>query len=557
MKDILINYPIKILQQELINIRTSYRLEKKRIIEILKEMKSIKKLTKEELIDLLIKYNYDISKLPKLEDLIKPKKERKPRAKKEPKPKEKEINNIFKDIPKIDDVFKDIDKKDKYKISSKSYKYTDKDKQVLKDIIKKMYEIIDKYDVIKKDLLFIKDEIINLAKLNNEEIDDKYINYNEFIDKYLLSKLNTTLSKLELDNFDIVNSTFNDIIRTIVDSYYISRALIYNKFDLVVYNNLMNDKFDIEDEKKSLNNRIEQEIKKQEELKKYKEEKIKEQEELQKRKEELEKIREEYILKKEEENKKKTYEFKIIFDKIDDNFQSIQRLELARDIDEIKNLEKRLEDNPALRSVRKDIINKYDRFKEYKERNDNNYINISNNINQYYEMSKNKFNYLYSYFFRTYRKIIVNLFVVKKILRGRDIDYSYNDEFNDYVLKIMDYEITSGSTTSNQSSYNTFIEKAIVPLTISLVFQEIEKLISNYLKQDKYDDINEYYINNKFSFVPGIKLYEKFINAFNEEYNTEDFMDELKYKNKFYYIIKFNIKTEDEINNMFKKSKKK
>ncbi len=31
MKDILINYPIKILQQELINIRTSYRLEKKRI----------------------------------------------------------------------------------------------------------------------------------------------------------------------------------------------------------------------------------------------------------------------------------------------------------------------------------------------------------------------------------------------------------------------------------------------------------------------------------------------------------------------------------------------
>jgi hypothetical protein len=555
MKDILINYPIKILQQELINIRTSYRLEKKRIIEILKDMKSIKKLTKEELIELLIKYNYDISKLPKLEDLIKPKKEPKPRAKKEPKPKEKEINNIFKDIPKIDDVFKDIDKKDKYRISSKSYKYTDKDKQVLKDIIKKMYEIIDKYDVIKKDLLFIKDDIINLAKLENETIDDKYINYNEFIDKYLLSKLNTTLSKLELDNFDIVNSTFNNIINNTIDSYYTSRALIYNKFDLVVYNNLMNDKFDIEDEKKSLNNRIEQEIKKQEELKKYKEEKIKEQEELQKRKEELEKIREEYILKKEEENKKKTYEFKIIFDKIDDNFQSIQRLELARDIDEIKNLEKRLEDNPALRSVRKDIINKYDRFKEYKERNDNNYINISNNINQYYEMSKNKFNYLYSYYFRTYRKIIVNLFVVKKNLQ-RDIDYSYNDEFNDYVLKIIDYINMSGSTSSNTFIFSNDIEKKITPRTIDLVFQEIEKLISNYLKQDKYDDINEYYINNKFSFVPGIKLYEKFINAFNEEYNTDDFMNELKYKNKFFYIRKFNIKTEDEINNMFKKSKK-
>ena len=159
MKDILINYPIKILQQELINIRTSYRLEKKRIIEILKDMKSIKKLTKEELIELLIKYNYDISKLTKLEDLIKPKKERKPRAKKEPTPKQKEINDVFKDIPKLDDVFKDIDKKDKYKYlyDKKTYKYTDKDKQVLKDIIKKMYEIIDKYDVINKDLLFIKD----------------------------------------------------------------------------------------------------------------------------------------------------------------------------------------------------------------------------------------------------------------------------------------------------------------------------------------------------------------------------------------------------------------
>jgi len=82
MKDILINYPIKFLQQELINVRTGYRLEKKRITEILKTMKSIKKLEKEQIIDLLIKHNYDISKLPKLEDLEKPKK---PRA----KPKEK------------------------------------------------------------------------------------------------------------------------------------------------------------------------------------------------------------------------------------------------------------------------------------------------------------------------------------------------------------------------------------------------------------------------------------------------------------------------------------
>ncbi|NBN87859.1 MAG: hypothetical protein EBV32_02055 [Proteobacteria bacterium] len=98
MKDILINYPIKFLQQELINVRTGYRLEKKRITEILKSMKSIKKLEKEQIIDLLIKYNYDISKLPKLEDLEKPKKpraepkEKKPRG--QPKAK-KEIEPVI------------------------------------------------------------------------------------------------------------------------------------------------------------------------------------------------------------------------------------------------------------------------------------------------------------------------------------------------------------------------------------------------------------------------------------------------------------------------------
>ena len=68
MKEILIKYPIKILQTELINIRTNFRLAKKKIIEILKNMKSIKKLSKEQLIDLLIEYNYDINKLPKLEE---------------------------------------------------------------------------------------------------------------------------------------------------------------------------------------------------------------------------------------------------------------------------------------------------------------------------------------------------------------------------------------------------------------------------------------------------------------------------------------------------------
>jgi len=175
-------------------------------------------------------------------------------------PEKKEINNIFKDIPKLDDVYKQIDKKDKYKApySNIIYKYTDKDKKQLKDIIKKMYEIIDKYDVIKKDLLFIKDDIIKLAELEKERIDNKYINYNDFIDKYLLRKLEVALLKLEIDKYDIFTGTnsFNDIIRDIIDSYYISREVIYREFDNVVLNNLINDKFNIEDTKEKINRYI-------------------------------------------------------------------------------------------------------------------------------------------------------------------------------------------------------------------------------------------------------------------------------------------------------------
>lgn len=65
MKEILIKYPIQILKKELINVRTGYRLEKKKIVEILKELKVINKLNKDQIIELLIKHNYDINKLPK------------------------------------------------------------------------------------------------------------------------------------------------------------------------------------------------------------------------------------------------------------------------------------------------------------------------------------------------------------------------------------------------------------------------------------------------------------------------------------------------------------
>jgi hypothetical protein len=182
----------------------------------------------------------------------------------------KEINKIFKDIPKLEDVFKEIDKKNKY---------TDKDKQVLKNIIKKIYEIIDKYDIIKKDLLFIKDDIIKYAKLEKEIIDKKYINYNDFIDEYLLLKLNTALIDIKTDKHDIVSgsNSFDDIIRKIISSFYIEDTIIYRKFDDVLLNNLINDKFNIEDTKKEINRTIKIRQAKQE-LEKLKLEKAKKEE---------------------------------------------------------------------------------------------------------------------------------------------------------------------------------------------------------------------------------------------------------------------------------------
>lgn len=83
MKDILNKYPIKFLQQELINIRTNFKLEKQKIIDVLKDMKSIKKLSKDDIIELLIKYNYDISKLPSLQNFEQKKRGRKPKPKKD------------------------------------------------------------------------------------------------------------------------------------------------------------------------------------------------------------------------------------------------------------------------------------------------------------------------------------------------------------------------------------------------------------------------------------------------------------------------------------------
>ena len=229
MKDILINYPIKILQQELINIRTSYRLEKKRIIEILKDMKSIKKLTKEELIDLLIKYNYDISKLPKLEDLIKQKKQPKPRAKKEPKPKAKKEPK-----PKAKELLKRKEELLKLKLEEeRMIKYWEdfkleqeqikKEKQKEKEEEEKQKQKELKREEAKKEL-----ENIKLEKERKEFKKDKLFNID---DEQSLNIFNA-LKNGGLNTKGIINSLINSLIdetKNIIE--YKKKILISTKYD--------------------------------------------------------------------------------------------------------------------------------------------------------------------------------------------------------------------------------------------------------------------------------------------------------------------------------------
>lgn len=261
MKDILINYPIKILQQELINIRTSYRLEKKRIIEILKDMKSIKKLTKEELIDLLIKYNYDISKLPKLEDLIKPKKERKPRAKKEPKPKAKKEPK-----PKAKELLKRKEELLKLKLEEeRMIKYWEdfkleqeqikKEKQKEKEEEEKQKQKELKIEEAKKEL-----ENIKLEKERKEFKKDKLFNMDDeqSLNRYnavknrdlkftkgIINELINTTKRIITYKKEILTSTRYDYflnLKRLIESYYKE----INRFEIILAQKLE------EEEKKEL-----------------------------------------------------------------------------------------------------------------------------------------------------------------------------------------------------------------------------------------------------------------------------------------------------------------
>lgn len=213
MRDILDKYPIFVLRHELINVRTGYRLEKKKLTEILKGLKSIKKLTKNELIELLINHSYDISKLPKLEDLQKPKK-----PKQEPKPKPKieekpdvDIYNLYykkykEKLPSVEETNSKIDNLNIYYSirEEKEVKVKNEDRKRLKEIAKICYKLINDYDDIKKQLL-----------LNKEKWDDELEAYRDrILARNAKERRNTSITNI--GNFEKID---DDQYIKMIDDY--------------------------------------------------------------------------------------------------------------------------------------------------------------------------------------------------------------------------------------------------------------------------------------------------------------------------------------------------
>lgn len=225
MKEILINYPIKFLQQELINIRTGYRLEKKKIIEILKSMKSIRKLEKEQIIDLLIKYNYDISKLPKLEDLVKPKKEKKPRA----EPKEKKPRGQPKAKEEIEPVISTGKNQSLSRADLEAMKEKSQTK-IKKELPKRLLDLYNITDKNIRDIAIYSSSIYEKAIPYFSLTDSGYIYDIKEAEKKIKENPRLINIKKELVNNykyleekrNLLNNTYDDFIKNLKEYYELS-----------------------------------------------------------------------------------------------------------------------------------------------------------------------------------------------------------------------------------------------------------------------------------------------------------------------------------------------
>ena len=89
-----------------------------------------------------------------------------------------------------------------------------------------------------------------------------------------------------------------------------------------------------------------------------------------------------------------------------------------------------------------------------------------------------------------------------------------------------------------------------------MILKEIIIFISKFLEQLDYDNIQDFYDNNKDLFVPNLKLYEKFIKAFKLKENDESFIRQIKQKYNYQIIQDFKIKSEEEIMGTKKTQKK-
>lgn len=214
-------------------------------------------------------------------------------------------------------------------------------------------------------------------------------------------------------------------------------------------------------------------------------------------------------------------------------------------INTIVRAEKQLKENPRLINIKKQLIDYYISVEKTRKKLNDEYDNFIEDVIDYYELSPYRFNFLVAYLnSKTNRKSYIDELLIE-IFEGKrkNEDYYYNDEFNNYIFEIGKVRVKENDIMT----YNAIQEKRIVPITQDLIKKEIIIFISKFLEQLDYDNIQDFYDNNKDLFVPNLKLYEKFIKAFKLKENDESFIRQIKQKYDYQIIQDFKIKSEEEI----------
>lgn len=233
-----------------------------------------------------------------------------------------------------------------------------------------------------------------------------------------------------------------------------------------------------------------------------------------------------------------------LFKIIDDKYDTILIRNSKDMIKRIEDKEKILKRNPRLRNIKQEILDEFNNIIINRKKMIENFEILTNAINEYISIYKNKIDYVYLYLTNTYRDIIIDMYVKQKN-NQRYIDYIYNDEFYSYILKIVDKQIKEGILTTNNSHYSTVEDyrksNKPNPSLVSDVFWDIRNFIYNFINQNIYNNIQDYYNNNK-NLYADINLYQKFINYLNINapmITTDDFINLLRKKISYGMIINF------------------